>query len=344
MRRSGDAGAAVLWSVMRVRYAAATVVAAGLVLGGAPVATAAGHVSTRSAAPFAPYLELGAGTPALLHQAIRRDHLRAFTAAFVLGDGCTPMWDDGGNASVATSPALNKVITSAQRKGVKVTVSFGGASGTELALSCSSVRRLTAAYRSVIHRFSLTHVDFDIEGGQLTDHASIVRRFRAIHVLEHSDRHLVVSLTVPSAVDGLRTQDDAHVLALLRRARAEHVRVDLVNLMTMDYFDGRHHEMGAAAITAVRAARHQLRRVWPHAGYANLGITPMIGVNDDPTEHFTRANANRVASFAQRHHVGRTAFWALGRDQACAQPQPAASNTCSGVAQRPLAFTRAFLR
>jgi hypothetical protein len=221
-------------------------------------------------------------------------------------------------------------------------VSFGGASGTELALSCTDVLQLTAAYRSVIHRFSLTHVDFDIEGGQLTDHASIVRRFHAIHALERKDRHLVVSLTVPSAVHGLRPVDDPGVLALLRQAKAEHVRVDLVNLMTMDY--GGRHEMGAAAITAVRAARHQLRRIWPHAGYANLGITPMIGVNDVAVEHFTRADAKRVAAFATRHHVGRTAFWSLGRDQACAQPQTKASNVCSGVGEHPLAFTRAFLR
>jgi hypothetical protein len=311
--------------------------AAVLVLGGAPMATAA----TSSAKRFAPYVELGAGTPALLHQAIRRDHLRAFTAAFVLGDGCAPVWDDGGDAPVATSPALNHVITSAQRKHVKVTVSFGGASGTELALSCTGVEQLTAAYRSVIRRFSLTHVDFDIEGGQLGDHASIVRRFHAIRALERSDHHLVVSLTVPSAVHGLRPVDDPGVLGLLRQAKAEHVRVDLVNLMTMDY--GGRHEMGAAAITAARAARRQLRRIWPHAGYANLGITPMIGVNDVTVEHFTRADAKRVAAFAQHHHVGRTAFWSLGRDQTCAQQQGAASNVCSGVGQRRLAFTRAFL-
>jgi hypothetical protein len=326
---------------MMLRYAASAA-AAALVLGGAPAATAAGQVSTSPAQRFAPYVELGAGSPALLRRAIRHEHLRAFTAAFVLGDGCTPVWDDGAGMPVATSPALNQVISSAQRNGVKVTVSFGGASGTELAVSCTSVAQLTAAYRSVIRRFSLTHVDFDIEGGQLTDQASITRRFQAIHALEHGDRHLVVSLTVPSAVHGLRPVDDPGVLALLRRAKAEHVRVDLVNLMTMDY--GGRHEMGAAAITAVRAARHQLRGIWPHAGYANLGITPMIGVNDVVVEHFTQADAKRVAAFAKHHHVGRTAFWALGRDQACAQRQRTASDICSGVRQRPLAFTRAFLR
>jgi hypothetical protein len=323
---------------MTLRYVAATAAAAVLVLGGAPVASAASPRATR----FAPYVELGAGSPALLHRAIRHEHLRAFTAAFVLGNGCTPIWDDGGNASLASSPALNSVVTSAQRRGVNVTVSFGGASGTELAMSCPDVSRLTSAYRSVIHTFSLTHVDFDIEAAQLTDHASIVRRFHAIRALERGDRHLVVSLTVPSAVHGLRPVDDPGILALLRQARAEHVRVDLVNLMTMDY--GGRHEMGAAAITAVRAARHQLRRIWPHTGYANLGITPMIGVNDVTVERFTRADAKRVVSFAKRHHVGRTAFWALGRDQPCAQPRPKASNTCSGLAQHPLAFTRAFLR
>jgi chitinase len=325
---------------MQVRYAAA-VAAAVFLLGGAPAATAAEHVSKPSAARFAPYVDLGDGAPGLLRRAIRTAHLRSFTAAFVLGHRCTPVWDDFAHTPVAKDAAVTKVIRSAQHNGVQVVVSFGGAAQTELALSCSSVKRLTAAYSSVIRRFSLSHVDFDIEGSQLTDHASIVRRLHAIHALERRDHHLVVSLTVPSGVHGLRAQDDPHVLALLRRAKAEHVRVDLVNLMTMDYYDGRPDEMGAAAITAVRAARHQLRRIWPHAGYAQLGITPMIGVNDDPTEHFTLADARRVARFAKHHQVGRTAFWAMGRDQACAQPQSAASDTCSGVVQRRLAFTRA---
>jgi chitinase len=327
---------------MQIRYAAAAVSTAVLLLGGAPAASAVGQVSKPSAARFAPYVDLGDGAPRLLQRAIRTAHLRSFTAAFVLGHRCTPVWDDGVDTPVARDAAVTRVIRSAQHKGVKVVVSFGGAAQTELALSCSSVKRLTSAYSSVIRRFSLTHVDFDIEGPQLTDRASIVRRFHAIHALEHRDHHLVVSLTVPSAVHGLRSRDDPRVFALLRRAKAEHVRVDLVNLMTMDY--GGRHEMGAAAITAVRGARHQLRRIWPHAGYANLGITPMIGVNDTTVEHFTRADAKRVARFAKRHRVGRTAFWALGRDQACAQPQAAASDVCSGLAQHPLTFTRTFLR
>jgi hypothetical protein len=326
---------------MRIRYAAA-VSAAVVVLGGAPAASAVGHVSTPTSARFAPYVDLGDGAPRLLQRAIRTAHLRSFTAAFVLGDGCTPVWDDGVNTPVATDAAVDRVISSAQRKGVKVVVSFGGAAPTELALSCPTVRRLAEAYASVIGRFALTHVDFDIEGDQVSDHASIVRRFHAIHVLERRDHQLVVSLTIPSAVHGLRAVDDPGVLAVLRQAKAEHVRVDVVNLMTMDY--GGRHEMGSAAITAVRAARHQLRRIWPHAGYANLGITPMIGVNDIAIEHFTRADAKRVAAFAKRHHVGRTAFWALGRDKACARPRRTASSSCSGVAQHPLAFTRAFLR
>jgi chitinase len=335
---------------MRLRYAAA--ISAAAVVLGAPAATAdsvrpggtAAHRPTSQAARFAPYLDLGAGAPGLLTTAIGHAHLRSFTAAFVLGRRCTPVWDDGSNTPVAADPGVERVITSAQRRGVTVVVSFGGAAPTELAVSCHSVAELTAAYRSVIHRFSVTHVDFDIEAAQLTDRASIVRRFHAIHALERGNRHLVVSLTVPSAVHGLRAQDDPHVLAVLRQARAEHVRVDLVNLMTMDYFDGRHHDMASAALTAVRAGRRQLRRVWPHAGYAQLGIIPMIGVNDDTTERFTLADARRVASFAKRHHVGRTAFWALGRDRECTRPQSVAADNCSGVAQRPLAFTRAMLR
>jgi hypothetical protein len=178
---------------MRIRYAAALAVLLA-VLGTAPAASAVGQGSKPTAARFAPYVDLGDGPPALLQRAIRRVHLRSFTAAFVLGDGCTPVWDDGVDTPVAADPAVATVIRSAQRSRVKVVVSFGGAAQTELALSCAGVKRLTAAYASVIRRFSLTNVDFNIEGPQLTDPASIVRRFHAIHALEHRDHHLVVSL------------------------------------------------------------------------------------------------------------------------------------------------------
>jgi chitinase len=338
---------------MRFRHAAALSAAAVLVTSAPLTAAATGARTAPGRATagaqaaavkrFAPYVDLGEGRPGLLRTAIASMGLRTFSAGFVLGRGCTPVWDDGMGTPVSTDPVVNRVITSAEHKGVKVVVSFGGASGTELARSCHRVGRLTAAYRSVVRRFSLTRVDFDIEGGELTDHASVVRRFHAIHALERGDPKLVVSLTVPSAVHGMRPVDDPHVLAIVRQAKAEHVRVALVNLMAMDYYDGVHRDMGAAAITAARAGIRQLRGIWPGSTYRRIGITPMIGVNDDTSEAFTLADARALAQFAATHHLGRVGFWSIGRDRACTGSGPQPRATCSGIAQRALGFTRALL-
>ena len=62
-------------------------------------------------------------------------------------------------------------------------ISFGGASGTELALGCTTVSSLQAAYQSVLNKYRVNastpvRLDFDIEGGAVTDQASINRRNR----------------------------------------------------------------------------------------------------------------------------------------------------------------------
>src|SRR5580693_4444704 len=85
--------------------------------------------------------------------------------------------------------------------------------------------------------------------------------------------------------------------------------------------------------------------VWSVTGsytYANVGITPMIGVNDDGST-FTLADASSVASWASSNGIGRLAFWSVDRDQACPGGNGgAASPTCSGVSQSTGQFTSAF--
>ena len=53
--------------------------------------------------------------------------------------------------------------------GGDVIISFGGANGVELAQSCTTVTALANAYQSIIDRYLLTSVDFDIEGGAISD-------------------------------------------------------------------------------------------------------------------------------------------------------------------------------
>jgi chitinase len=300
------------------------------------LSTAAGAAPKVRAAVVAPYLDMGNDQPGALYRAITDAHLREFSAGFVVGRGCVPTWDDG--ISLAKDAAVNHVITKARSLGAHVVVSFGGAAGKDLGRSCGDPAKLLAAYMSVVKRFGLTHLDFDIEGVSLAEPTSIKRRFDAIAALESQVPKLDVSLTVPIEPQGL----DAQVRRLLNAAKASGVRVGLVNLMTMDYGGGS-IDMGGAAISAARSTLPQLRKIWPGWTYSKLGITPMIGTNDNVRETFTRSDAIRVTSFARTHHIGRLAFWAIGRDRACPQPHAHPQDNCSGVTASPLAFTRAFL-
>ena len=110
------------------------------------------------------------------------------------------------------------------------------------------------------------------------------------------------------------------------------VTIPIVNVMAMDYYQG-DIEMGNAAISAAENTLSQMKAVNGSYTYANVGITPMIGVNDDGST-FTLADASSVASWASSNGIGRLAFWSVDRDQACPGGNGgAASPTCSGVSR-----------
>ncbi|HEX8925781.1 MAG TPA: hypothetical protein VF786_08320, partial [Terriglobales bacterium] len=117
-------------------------------------------------------------------------------------------------------------------------------------------------------------------------------------------------------------------------------RIYRVNVMAMDYaIPMPNGGMGAAAISAVDATREQLRQLGLET---QLGITPMIGVNDSPGETFTLEDAQRVLDYALQHRdVTLLAFWSLGRDNGSCSG--IVSPNCSGIAQQWWAFTRIFL-
>lgn len=289
----------------------------------------------------APYLDMGNNEPANLYAAIRTDHLKAFSAGFVIGAGCRPAWDDG--TAIAHDPAVNAIVTKAARLGATAVISFGGAGGKDLARSCTSGAKVLAGYKAVVKRFHPAYVDFDIEGVSLlkSQAAAMQRRLVAIRGLEKAYPKLVVSLTEPVVPTGLQSQ----VMSLLHKAKTDHVHVGLLNLMTMDYGPGWSSNMGANAIAAAKASLRQLRALWPRSTYANIGITPMIGVNDDTSESFSLAGAASVRSFARSHHVGRLAFWDLDRDGHCGPTETSMPpySDCSSASQAPLAYTKAFL-
>jgi chitinase len=155
--------------------------------------------------------------------------------------------------------------------------------------------------------------------------------------LERARPQLKVAITLASdPVDGL----DSDNLATQRALHDRGARFDLVNVMAMD-FGSPAPTMASDVESAATETVAELDRRYPRSGgwWRALRISPMIGRNDDPGEVFTLDDARELAAFARARHVAQLGMWSVDRDRACAHAGAAAQPTCSGVAQRPFAFS-----
>src|SRR5881275_3096620 len=100
--------------------------AAVLAVGGAAFVFAANPASAATVYGVAPYVDLSANSSGLLDTAITQTGLKSYTAAFIIGSGCTPIWGDTQDISSSTS---NAKIAKAESEGAKTIISFGGAGG-----------------------------------------------------------------------------------------------------------------------------------------------------------------------------------------------------------------------
>lgn len=288
---------------------------------------------------FAPYVDVTLTPPFDLASVAPDAGARSLTLAFVTAAGpCEPAW--GGQTAIG-APAVAAPAPSLRAAGVALRVSFGGASGSELAQTCPSATRLAAAYAAVLDRYRAAAADFDLEGRALSDRAAMARRSAAIAELQARIGHpLAVSLTLPVTSQGL----SAAALEAVRMMIADGVRLSLVNLLAMDYGAAQARgQMGAEAVLAARTAHRQLARLGRGlSSWSSLGVTVMVGVNDSSGEVFTLSDARRVAGFAHSYGLGMTSIWSLARDNPCEGSSTVAVPTCSGVREPPYAFSRAF--
>ncbi|KOU61905.1 cellulose binding domain-containing protein [Streptomyces sp. IGB124] len=305
-----------------------------------PSPTATAPAPTGGGARFAPYVDTSLYPAYDLLDTAAQTGVKEFHLAFITSGGsCAPLW--GGVTDLANDKVAAQ-IGALRAKGGDVRVSFGGAAGHELALNCSTVDDLAAAYGKVVDQYRLTKVDFDIEGAALPDTAANARRAQAIAKLQKSHPGLDVAFTLPVMPEGL-TQPG---VALLADARKNGVRVDAVNIMAMDYGPAYSGDMGQYAIQAATATQAQIKGVLglsDAAAWKAVAVTPMIGVNDVTSEVFTVADATQLVEFAAAKGIGRLAMWSSTRDKQCAAGAVNhADATCSSILQQPLAFTRAF--
>ena len=291
---------------------------------------------------FAPYSYDLSGQTDLVALA-RATGTKFFTLAFISasrGQVCRAAW----NGRQAIGSWMQESINALRIIGGDVSIAFGS---NELASSCASVSTLQAQYRAVVEDYNLTHLDFDIEGQNLTNaHANDLRN-RAIASLQRqfakTGRRLAISYTLPTNINGLTPSG----LTLLRDAIRAGVHLTTINLMTMNYYskNAPGDQMAQNAIHTANGVFHQLQTFYPARSASQLwemlGITPMIGVNRDSREVFTLKDTRELLHFADQQHITWLSFWSVQRDEECSKGE-VAPHLCTGVKQEAYQFDRDF--
>src|SRR5438067_2793687 len=262
-------------SPSRLRACLTAAVAAALpiaLLGGGSASAAGG--APLPAHVFAPYFETW--TTDSISTLAQQAGARYLTLAFLQTLGktsCTLAWN-GDRSQTLPSGRYTSDIAALRATGGDVVPSFGGWSadqgGTEIGDSCRDVNAIAAAYESVVTTYGVTRLDMDIEGRSLTRTDGIDRRNKAIKLLQDwaaaTGRTVQVVYTLPTSASGL----EASGLAVLQNAVANGARVDIVNIMTFDYYDRVTTDMGAAAIGAAQGLFAQLHGLYPAKTPAEL--------------------------------------------------------------------------
>lgn len=245
---------------------------------------------------------------------------KAFTFAFCLSNRGKPSFD--GTMPVDRFLPEAKAI---RAKGGDVRISFGGATGRELATDVQDEKALLVAYKSVVDLYKCKYLDFDIEGAAISDTKTNSRRNRVLKKLQDAYPDLKIDFTVAVMPTGVPQE----VLTMLKDASSAGIKINSVNIMAMDYYNNPKDDMGKLAISAAQSTKKQLDAAKIVAG---IGITPMIGKNDT-NEIFTLDNAKAVVDFAKATPwVNFLGFWALGRD----------NSNDTKLKIQPFDFTRAF--
>lgn len=284
---------------------------------------------------FAPYMYIGAGDNFQITRCDDACGQKFYTIAFVIANSKgMPAWD--GRFPMETDLYAAQ-INAIRRRGGDVIVSFGGADGTEIAIAETNTAALEKKYQSIIDRYQFTWLDFDIEGDSLANVRANKRRNAVLASLQAKNPDLIVSFTLPVDPDGISAESQS----LLADAVSKGVKVHSVNVMTMDF--GAHFSKGkrmsAVSIASALKARDQCRSIAPSI---QIGITPMIGQNDEPGEVFTQADARTVRKWARKQPwVCSLSFWASNRDTGHLGKDKTGNDT-SGISQKPWEFTKIF--
>ncbi len=280
--------------------------------GGSSSGSSSGGTSNPSTgsdyAPYFPTWVWGGGGYAFnnLVDLKNKSGLNEVTIAFVLSNGgCNTTQDIEDNLSDV------KAFIAA---GGHVKASFGGESGAYVESKCANASAFASAIEGFVDATGITDLDFDIEQGPMLTDSVNAMRGQALQMAQAS-RGIKVAFTLqdnPPPGGGLASGGQS----VVSHAVAAGVKISHVNLMTMDFYDGK--AVIADATGSLTNGHAQLMSLVPGissaAAWTMLGAIPMIGKNDDGAI-FSLADAQTLATFAKQNGLGLMSFWSIDRDQ-----------------------------
>ncbi|MGY3803957.1 chitinase [Pigmentibacter ruber] len=257
------------------------------------------------------------GRPADLLPISQQTKTNAYTLAFIqaVGNNCKAAW--AGTEALSVESKWGIYLTNQlQTNSIKYFISLGGASGTDLSVSCPTINALTKQYEDIISTYKPNGLDFDLEGAFLANRSALTKLLAAVKQIQTTHPEVFISFTLPTMPDGLTIDGQW----LLKLATSTNIKYK-VNIMTMDYGYSFNQNMANYAIQAANSLFLFLQTVYPKLNTSQIWnlieLTPMIGLNDVRSENFTLIDAYNLTIFAKQNNLGGLHMWSVSRDKPC---------------------------
>jgi chitinase len=280
----------------------------------------------------APYIYPGWGNPPAPATVMNATGVKAFTMAFVLANGCNPVWDSEGGLTGGVHASTINAIRAA---GGDVVPSFGGYSGNKLGPACSTPELLAGAYQKVIDAFGLKAIDIDIENYDEFENFTVQDRIlNALKIVKQKNPTIKTILTFGTTTSGPSSTG----IRLINQAKALGANVDIFAIMPFDFGGG--SNMYQNTVNATEGLKNAVKSAFGYTdaqAYSRLGISGMNGLSDQQ-ELTTVAIWTQIRDYAKSKGLARFTFWAVNRDRGCAGG--GVVSNCSGIAQNDWDFTR----
>jgi hypothetical protein len=282
--------------------------------------------------PSSPYIYPGWGNPPAPSTVMNATGIRAFTIAFVLANGCNPVWDGEGGLTGGVHAGTINAIKAA---GGSVVPSIGGWQGNKLGPNCATAEALAGAYQKVIDAFGLQAIDIDIENTDEFENTVVQDRIlNALKIVKQRNPSVKTILTFGTTPSG----PNYYGTRLVQQARALGANIDIFTQMPFDFGGGA--DMYTSTVNATEGLKNLLKTTFGYTdaqAYSRMGISGMNGLSDQQ-ELTSTATWTRIRDYARNRGLARFTFWAVNRDRGC--PGGGVVSHCSGIAQPDWEFTR----